>query len=122
MGGGRLAVVEAGALRLGRSSDPIPGRLRNLADAVRRLIGELGPDELALEEAYFGRSVQSALRIGESRGVILAEADRAGVAVSQFPPARIKRSVTGNGSASKEQVARMVVQVLRLDFDPPRRT
>jgi crossover junction endodeoxyribonuclease RuvC len=113
-----LIVVAAGALRLGRSSDPVEGRLRRLADEIRRLVDELQPDELAIEQAFFGKSVQSALRLGESRGVILAEAARADVAVSQFPPARVKRSVTGSGAASKELVASMVARTLRLDRPP----
>ena len=114
----RLSVVAAGVVRLGRSSDPIADRLHLLGEEIRRLIEEYRPEELALEEAYFGKSVQSALRIGESRGVILAEAGRAGLVVSQFPPARIKRSVAGSGSASKEQVALMVQRTLRLKAVP----
>ncbi len=110
----KISFVAAGVLRLGRSSDPVVDRLHRLGDEMRRLIAEFGPDELALEEAYFGKSVQSALRIGESRGVILAEAGRAGLVVSQFSPARVKRSVAGSGSASKDQVAFMVRQTLRL--------
>ena len=114
----RIRVLAAGALRLGRSQDPIERRLHRLADGLRQVIDEWAPDELALEEAFFGKSVQSALRIGEARGVILAECARAGLAVCQYPPARIKRSVTGNGQASKEQVARMVAQSLRLTAEP----
>ena len=111
-------VVAQGALRLGRRNDPLPDRLRNLADGLAALLRELRPDELALEEAFYGKSVQSALRIGEARGVIIAEASRLGVVVVQFSPARIKRAVTGHGGASKDQVCEMVVRLLRLPGSP----
>ena len=111
---GKVRVVCAGVLRLGRSGDDLPARLSRLADQLSELLAELQPDEVALEEAYFGKSVQSALRLGESRGVVLAEAGRAGLPVRQFPPARIKRSVTGRGGAKKELVAEMVCQTLDL--------
>ena len=111
---GQPAVVAQGTLRLGRSKEPLAARLGRLAEGLMALLDRLGPDEIALEEAFYGKSVQSALRIGEARGVIIAEASRRGVEVHQFPPARIKRAVTGNGAASKDQVAEMVVCLLRL--------
>ncbi len=114
----RAEVVARGALRLGGRKDPLPVRLRNLADGLRELLTHLHPDEIALEEAFYGKSVQSALRIGEARGVIMAEASRAGVAVRQFSPARIKRAVTGHGAASKDQVGEMVMRLLQLPALP----
>lgn len=111
-------VVAQGALRLGRRQDPLPVRLRNLAEGLAVLLERLRPDEIALEEAFYGKSVQSALRIGEARGVIMAEACRLGVGVVQFSPARIKRAVTGHGGASKDQVSEMVARLLRLPAAP----
>jgi crossover junction endodeoxyribonuclease RuvC len=117
-GGERPVFVAAGALRLGPRGASIAQRLHRLSELFRELLVELAPGGIALEEAYFGKSVQAALRIGEARGVILAEAARAGVEVQQFSPARIKRSVAGSGAASKLQVARMVAHSLRLDPIP----
>jgi crossover junction endodeoxyribonuclease RuvC len=114
----RVRVHAAGVLRLGRSQDPLASRLMRLADELRDLILRLEPDEIALEEAFFGKSVQSALRIGEARGVILAEACRQQKVCTQFPPATVKRTVTGLGSANKEQVAKMVVSLLQLKEMP----
>lgn len=111
-------VVAQGALRLGRRGDPLPDRLGNLANGLAALLRALRPDELALEEAFYGKSVQSALRIGEARGVILAEASRVGIHVVQFSPARIKRAVTGHGAASKAQVSEMVTRLLQLPTTP----
>lgn len=108
--GGRaeLRVITAGTLRLGGRDDPIAVRLARLLRELAGLLDELRPDEVALEEAFHGKSVQSALRIGEARGVVLAESGRRGLVVHQFPPARIKRCVTGQGAAAKETVADML--------------
>ncbi len=118
-GQGSVEVLGAGVVRLGKSKKtPIPDRLRCLALELRRLIEEYQPTHLALEEAFCGKSVQAALRLGEARGVILAEAAAAGIEIQQFAPARIKRVVTGSGAAGKAQVAEMVQMSLRLP-EPP---
>ncbi len=111
-GADRLRPVECGVLRLGGRNDEVAHRLRELADQFRELIARLAPHELALEEAFHGKSAQSALRIGEARGVVLAEAARAELEIHQYAPARIKRCVTGRGDASKEVVADMVARQL----------
>lgn len=111
-GGGAVRLADHGLLRLGSRSAPLADRLLALAVGIADLLQRLRPDELALEEAFYGKSVQSAMRIGEARGVILAEARRHGVAVHQFAPARVKRVVAGNGSASKDAVAAMTGQLL----------
>ena len=111
--GGEVRVVEAGVLRLG-GRVAVPTRLLSLANQYRELLARFGPSELAIEEAFYGKSVQAALRIGEARGVVLAESARAGVQVHQFAPARVKRCVTGNGAAAKEVVATMMLRLLQL--------
>lgn len=113
-GSGDVRVVDLGVLRLGDSQVPLGTRLLELVRQFRATLQSLAPDEVALEEAFYGRSVQAALRIGEARGVILAEAAMAGLAVHQFAPARVKRCVTGRGDASKEMVAAMVGRLVRL--------
>jgi crossover junction endodeoxyribonuclease RuvC len=108
--GGGVALLDCGVLRLGR--DRLADRLFALAERLRELFARLQPAELALEEAFYGKSVSAALRIGEARGVVLAEAARAGVAIHQYAPARIKRCVTGSGAAGKTTVAAMVLRQL----------
>ncbi|MBL9077320.1 MAG: crossover junction endodeoxyribonuclease RuvC [Planctomycetes bacterium] len=107
-----VRVLELGVLRLGGRDAPVAERLMALGDQFRALLQRLQPTEIALEEAFSGKSVQAALRIGEARGVVLAESARAGLCVHQFPPARVKRSVTGHGAASKPSVAAMVSRLL----------
>jgi crossover junction endodeoxyribonuclease RuvC len=104
--------VECGVLRLGTRRHTVAERLRELSDRFRELVARLSPHELALEEAFYGKSAQSALRIGEARGVVLCEASRADLAIHEYAPARIKRCVTGRGDAPKEVVADMVVRQL----------
>lgn len=113
-GGGRdVRLLEFGVLRLGGRTNELPRRLMALAEQFRELLQRLQPHEVALEEAFSGKSVQAALRIGEARGVVLAESARAGLPVHQFAPARVKRSVTGHGAASKQSVAAMVGRLLQ---------
>lgn len=117
-GSDRLRTVECGVLRLGSRHHTVPERLRALADQFRELVARLQPHELALEEAFYGKSAQSALRIGEARGVVLAEASRADLAIHEYAPARIKRCVTGRGDAGKDVVADMVLRQLGADALP----
>ena len=80
-GGGDVRMVEFGVLRLGTRNTPLPERLLALGGQFRELLARFAPQEVALEEAFYGKSVQAALRIGEARGVILAESARAGLEV-----------------------------------------
>jgi crossover junction endodeoxyribonuclease RuvC len=113
--GNRLVPVFHDVVAPGRMKGDLPARLKRIHEGIRAAIRETGPDEVALEEAFYGKSVQSALRIGEGRGVALLAAALEGKPVAQYPPATIKKAVTGNGNAGKEQVGRMVRVILGLD-------
>lgn len=115
---GRVRVLESGVLRLGGRNTALEDRLWSLRQQLEVLLERLGAEELALEEAFYGKSVGAALRIGEARGVVLAGAREGGLAVHQFAPARIKRAVAGHGAASKDAVARMVCRQLALSPIP----
>lgn len=114
-GGPRL--LAAGALRapvrLG-----VPERLGWIAEEVEHLLVRLKPGVVVVEQAFAARNVQSALRIGEGRGVVLASAARRRAQVVQYPPAVAKKAVVGNGQADKSQVAAMVAAALGLDEAP----
>mgnify|MGYP000149377862 FL=1 len=75
---------------------------------------------MALESPFFGENVQSMLKLGRAQGVAMAAALSRGLAVSEYAPMRIKQSITGRGSAAKEQVAAIVCRILSID-QPPRR-
>lgn len=104
-------LLAAGVLRA-PAKEGVPQRLGYMASELEALIARLKPSVVVVEEAFCGKSVQSALRIGEARGVALAAAARFGAEIAQYPPAVAKRSVVGNGAADKQNVARMVARAL----------
>jgi crossover junction endodeoxyribonuclease RuvC len=100
-------------------SGDLPSRLRVIHEGIAAAIAEFAPDAVAIEEAYYGKSVQSALRIGEGRGVALLAAAQSGVVVEQYPPATVKKAVTGSGNAHKSQVGHMVRMLLSISVEVP---
>jgi crossover junction endodeoxyribonuclease RuvC len=106
-------LLASGVLRA-EAKNAVPARLGWLGRMLEELFARLRPQTIVVEQAFSARNVQSALRIGESRGVVLAAAAKSGAEVVQYAPAAAKKAVTGNGGASKEQVARMVSVALSL--------
>lgn len=96
----------------------VPERLAEIRAALDQLLAEFRPTVVVVEEAFAARNHQSALRIGEGRGVALACAAASGATVVQYPPAVAKKTVVGHGGAQKTQVARMVARLLGL-AEPP---
>jgi crossover junction endodeoxyribonuclease RuvC len=111
-------LLAAGALRAPRRG-AAPVRLGHILAALEDLLGRLKPDVVVVERAFAGENVQSAIRIGEGRGLALASAARRGLEVIEMAPAVAKKALVGNGGADKEQVARMVAAELGL-AEPPR--
>lgn len=101
----------AGVLRSARDAD-VPARLAQIRRELDELITKLAPTIVVVELAFMARNVQSALRMGEGRGVVLACAAAAGAEVVQLAPAVAKKALVGHGAADKTQVARMVARVL----------
>ena len=104
-------LVAAGELRQ-PSSLSVPERLAGLRADLDELLERLEPDVVVVEQAFASKNIQSALRIGEGRGVVLASAAAIGAEVTQLAPASAKRRVVGNGAADKAQVAKMVATIL----------
>ncbi len=114
--------VTYGALRLtvdghGRKT-PIPRRLQVLADALDEIVETHRPQVFAVEKIFRGKSFESVVRVGEARGVALLVAARHGLEVEEYPPAVVKKTVTGNGQAAKTQVQTMIARLLGLDEVP----
>jgi crossover junction endodeoxyribonuclease RuvC len=114
---GRLVHVAHGTLRPPRNV-PLAFRLDYLYRAVAEVIARHAPDSAAVEQVFVAASPRSALVLGQARGAILAAVAAGGLPVSEYAPARIKRSVTGNGRANKQQVKLMVRRLLALDRLP----
>ena len=85
--------------------------------SVTRLIEEHLPDELAIEAPFFGKNVQSMLKLGRAQGVAITAALLRDIPISEYAPLKIKMAITGNGSASKEQVADMLRRILHIPQD-----
>jgi crossover junction endodeoxyribonuclease RuvC len=92
----------------------MPQRLKRIYDQLCRVIKQFHPDELAIETVFYGKNVQSALKIGHARGVSILAAVNFQIPTAEYSPREIKKAVTGNGKASKQQVQFMVKSQLNL--------
>lgn len=89
-------------------------RLRKIFERVLSLIDQYHPDELAIEAPFFGKNVQSMLKLGRAQGVAMAAALERDIPIFEYAPLKIKMAITGNGNASKDQVAGMLQRMLRI--------
>ena len=95
-----------------------PPRLAEIYRGLRQVIAEHAPSELAIEDVFFSRNPQSALKLGQARGAAIAAAVGADLPVNEYAARSVKQAVVGTGRASKAQVAYMVRMLLRLDAEP----
>lgn len=112
-----ITAIAIGVLRTSPSHD-LPDRLAEIHLEVESLIGEFKPNAVAVEQVFFQNNVRTAMGVGQASGIVLALASRSGCVVAQYTPSQVKNTVAGWGSASKDQVARMVQQRLRLEAVP----
>ena len=115
--GGRIRALAHGCWTSGARERP-EARLRTIFDGVTELIREHEPDAVALEESFVGADARIALFVGQARGAALVAAASAGVACTEYAPARVKQTVCGYGRAEKGQVSRMVKMLLSLEAEP----
>ncbi len=111
--GKRMYVVSHGVIHLAKYEDHAL-KLKIIFDRVVGLISEYHPDELAIEAPFYGKNVQSMLKLGRAQGVAIAAALSRSIPYVEYAPRRIKQSITGNGNASKEQVAAMLKTLLNM--------
>ncbi len=93
-------------------------RIRRIFDSTLRIIDSFHPDHLAIEAPFFGKNVQSMLKLGRAQGVAIAAAMSRDLSYTEYEPSLIKQLVTGNGNASKEQVASMLRSIIGFDDSP----
>ncbi len=115
--GSRQRLVACGAITAPASAE-FPERLLAIHEGLRALIAEHHPDCVAIEDVFHARNVRSALKLGHARGVALLAATQAGVPVTAYSPAEVKRAVVGYGRAEKHQVQQMVCLLLGLTETP----
>lgn len=112
-GPSRMVLLEMNVLRLSPRADNYE-RLRLIQQKVHELIEKFHPDHFAIEAPFFGKNVQSMLKLGRAQGVAIATAMHSGIPVTEYSPKKIKQSITGNGNAAKEQVWKMLQQLLQI--------
>lgn len=93
-------------------------KLKKIFEKTLGLIDQYFPDEMAVEAPFYGKNVQSMLKLGRAQGVAMAAALYRDIPTSEYSPKKIKQSLTGNGNASKEQVAAMIKNLLKIDIKP----
>lgn len=112
-----LSLVEMGVLHLAKHKDHAK-RLQFIFEKVSALVKLHRPDAVALEAPFFGKNVQSMLKLGRAQGVAIAAAMANGSSTIEYAPRKIKQSITGNGNASKEQVWKMLQNILKFTESP----
>ena len=109
-------LVAMGVIKLSKFDDHYM-RLRRIFERVSGLVRQYLPDEMAIEAPFFGKNVQSMLKLGRAQGVAMAAALNRDIPITEYEPRKIKMAITGNGAASKEQVAGMLRRILDIAKD-----
>tara|TARA_R110002012_G_scaffold52891_5_gene135897 strand:- start:14413 stop:14964 length:552 start_codon:yes stop_codon:yes gene_type:complete len=113
----QMHFVQMNELMLRKYDDPYV-KLKLIFERTIELIDTYHPDEIAIEAPFYGKNVQSMLKLGRAQGVAMAAGLSREVPITEYMPKKIKMAITGNGNASKEQVARMLQSVLKLKSLP----
>ncbi|MBN1465337.1 crossover junction endodeoxyribonuclease RuvC [candidate division KSB1 bacterium] len=109
----RYICVDYGTIR-SKAKQAQAERLKNIYDGVAGIIAAFQPDLMAVEDVFYGHNVQAALKLGQARGAVILAGVNAGIPVTAYAARQVKQSLTGYGAASKEQVQRMVRELLGL--------
>ncbi|NUN69731.1 MAG: crossover junction endodeoxyribonuclease RuvC [Bacteroidetes bacterium] len=115
--GAALTLLDVGVIR-NSGSDSMPLRLKRIYSTLCGVIERFHPDEFAIETAFYSKNAQSALKIGQARGVSILAGVNHEIPVSEYAPREVKKAVTGKGAASKEQVQYMMMTMLKLKETP----
>ncbi|MBI5914863.1 MAG: crossover junction endodeoxyribonuclease RuvC [Bacteroidetes bacterium] len=112
----QMSLVALGVITMGHLEEQ-QHKLKKIFEDLQALIRRYAPDEMAIEAPFYAKNVQSMLKLGRAQGVAIAAAITSGVEITEYSPKKIKQSVTGNGNASKEQVAAMLETILKLKLE-----
>ena len=114
--GQKLSYIGSGCIRL--SGKELAPRLKQIFDGVTQIIEQYHPDEFAIEQVFMGKNADSALKLGQARGVAIVAACNAQLPISEYAARLVKQAVVGTGAATKDQVGHMVTQILKLPARP----
>jgi crossover junction endodeoxyribonuclease RuvC len=116
---GPVVRMLGGGVVRARKNAPLADRLLAIDEELSAVVERFNPEAMAVEALFNARNARSSLILGHARGVILLAGARAGLAVAEYAPREIKKALTGNGAAAKEQVRFMVMRLLGLKESPP---
>ncbi len=115
--GNSISLISMGVLKLGKY-DNHPLKLKKIFERTLSLIEQYNPDEMALEAPFYGKNVQSMLKLGRAQGVAMAAGLFKEIPIFEYSPKKVKQSITGNGNSSKEQVSAMLKTILNFKENP----
>lgn len=115
--GQQVSLVDLGVLKPGKAKEGLK-RLQLIYETVSGLVRQYKPTDFAIEAPFFGKNVQSMLKLGRAQGVAMAAALQFDLPVTEYAPKKVKQSVTGNGNATKDQVARMLQALFQIEDTP----
>src|SRR6218665_3453911 len=115
--GQKMKLISMGVVQLSKYEDALV-RLKIISEKVTGLVEQYQPDVTAIEAPFFGKNVQSMLKLGRAQGVSIAGALSRNLPICEYSPKKIKQSITGSGNADKEQVWKMLQQLLKISEAP----
>ena len=113
----KVSLLQMSTLKMSSKQDAFE-RLQLIHQSVQEVIALFRPDACAIEAPFFGKNVQSMLKLGRAQGVAIAAAMQAGLTVTEYSPRKVKQAVTGKGNAGKEQVWKMLQRLVMLQEEP----
>ncbi|MFZ5723130.1 MAG: crossover junction endodeoxyribonuclease RuvC [Pseudomonadota bacterium] len=117
--GSRNEFVDCGCLWIGEKDEDVTARLRDIYAGLTAIVARYAPAEAAIEKVFMGKSADSALKLGQARGVAIVAAVNSGLPVAEYSAKQVKQAVVGTGAADKSQVQQMIRMILKLPEVPP---
>jgi crossover junction endodeoxyribonuclease RuvC len=113
---GKMQLLQHGVINVSKYSTQ-ELKLKKIYERITAIIEEFEPDEMAIEAPFYGKNIQSMLKLGRAQGIVMGAALSRQIPIVEYSPKSVKQSVTGNGNASKEQVASMLEHLLKTKLD-----
>jgi crossover junction endodeoxyribonuclease RuvC len=115
--GSTITLIKMDVIKLSKIENQ-PLKLKKIFETTLELIEQYKPDELSIEAPFYAKNIQSMLKLGRAQGVAIAAALYRSIPIFEYSPRKIKQSITGNGNSSKEQVAAMLMNLLKIQDLP----
>lgn len=115
--GNRVVCLDYGSIKTPAKTD-LPSRLLTISKEITKLIKKYNPERIGIEQLFFSKNVKTAMAVGQARGVILLAIAHTSIPIFEFTPNQVKQAVSAYGSASKDQIQRMVKMILNLKEIP----